>query len=121
MEFSDILQGLPDFVQEIATNLRALVRPLHPDIQEDLTKTRTMAGAFYSIGSKSNVIIFLQPGDAHCKLYLHHTDKIDTRGLPLQGKGKHAKHIKLFEWDPALEDTYRLVLTDITRIVAEKA
>lgn len=120
MTFPEILEGYEKPIQEIAWKLRSLILPLHPDIGEDLNRTRTMSSAFYRIGSSYNVIMVIQPAKDHCKLYLHYTDRVDTRDLPLQGKGKHAKHIKLFEWDPSVEEDYRQVLKDITAIVATK-
>ena len=73
--------------------------------------------ASYSIGRPDNVIAVIRQAFSHVKLFLHHTDKIDTSGLQLEGKGKHAKHIKIKNKEAMEENVYRDVLEHVTQIV----
>ena len=55
--------------------------------------------AYYFVGDYNNAVGVIGTAKDHCKLFLHHTDHINTAGLQLEGKGKHAKHVKIFSLD----------------------
>jgi hypothetical protein len=76
--------------------------------------------ASYSINRKNNVIAVVGPAKDHVKLFLHHCDKLDTKGIKLQGKGEHAKHVKLFKLEDFDEDTYKNVIGQVVEIALAK-
>ncbi|MBR9922311.1 MAG: DUF1801 domain-containing protein [Bacteroidetes bacterium] len=121
MNFSEFLKKSPKNSGLIAEKLREMILPLDESIEEDLRVTKTMSSAFYSIGAPSNVIAMVNPGKEHCKIYFHHFEKVDIRGLKLEGKGKHSRHLKIKEWKEVDAETVRAILKDITRIVSDKA
>ena len=121
MEYNDILEGhSPDLVA-IANYLKNLILSFNSKIKEDIYGGKTVKMASYSIARPTNVIAVLGLGKDHCKLFLHHVDKIDSNGLNLEGKGKHAKHIKIFRLQDINELIYRKVIGQVVEIVESKA
>ncbi len=121
MNFENVLENSIPEVIEIAHFLRKLVLDLHPEIEEDFYGGQKVKMSMYSIGPKNNPIAVIGSGGTHCKLFLHHTDRVETYGLKLEGKGKYSKHIKFFKMRDIIEEDLLKVLTNIVKIVVEKA
>lgn len=120
MSFISILEEVPEEIVAIAHRLRALILDEDQPIEESIYGGKKVKMASYSIGRTDNVIAVISPAPTHCKLFLHHVDKIDSMGLKLEGKGKHAKHIKIFSLDAVDEAIYRDVIGQVASIVASK-
>lgn len=121
MSFTSILGSVPEEIVAIAHRLRSLIMEYDLPIEEGIYGGKKVKMASYSIGRTDNVIAVIAPASNHCKLFLHHVDKIDPKGLKLEGKGKHAKHIKIFTLDTIDEPIYRSVIGQVAAIVASKA
>ncbi len=120
MSFASILESVPHEISAIANRVRALILDHDLPIEEDIYGGKKVKMASYSIGRTDNVIAVIGPAANHCKLFLHHVDKIDPMGLKLEGKGKHAKHIKIFTLDAIDEAVYVSVIGQIAAIVSSK-
>ncbi len=120
MNMKDVLSDCPSHVFASTNLLRKMILEIHPDIEEDFYGGKVVKMASYSIARNDNVIAVLSPATNHLKLYLHHVDKVDTGDLKLVGKGKHAKHIKIYTADEIDGDLLRNVLNRITEIVLAK-
>ena len=60
----------------------------------------------------------IQPGADGCLLYFHHIVPVDSSILKIEGKGKHARHIKIEALDrPMIEEIRRLLLLARSRAV----
>lgn len=121
MKLEDVLQGSSDSVVEVTLYLREIIKALDPRVEEGFYGGKVVKMASFSIGKSDNVIAVLSPAAHHLKLYLHHTDKVDTGDLKLQGKGKHAKHIKIESKEEVDEGLFKKVLGEITKVVIAKA
>ncbi len=117
MVFQDIVEGYPEELVEIMTFFQSLILSLDERIEEGIYGGKVVRMASYSMGRPDNVIAVTGLGKGHCKLFLHHTDKIDTKGLKLQGKGKHAKHIKINHRQSMDDDIYTEVLRQVADVV----
>lgn len=116
LEFEDILAGRSEPVKAIARILRNKILSLDSGISEDIFGGKSVQNASYSIGRVNNVIAVLSPAADHCKLYLHHFDKVDTAPLKLTGSGKHSRHIKLHDPEELPRAELKRILHDITHI-----
>jgi len=54
-----------------------------------------------------------------CKLYLHYTDLVGTRSIKLEGKGKHAKTVKISKLTPELAQVIEMVINEISLVAAK--
>ncbi len=115
MNYEDLTYGQKPEIIAIADRLREMILAGDSHIAEDFYGGEKVRMASYSIGPKSNVIAVIGLADDHCKIFYHHVDKIDTAGLPFEGQGKHARHIKIFRIEDLQEAAYR----DVTRQVVE--
>lgn len=97
MEFADILENRPAELQELAQDVRSILLKIDKRIDENVYGGKKVRIALYSIGGDTQVLYGLSIGKDHVQLYLHHADKpgVDVAGLKLEGKGKHAKHVKI--------------------------
>ena len=120
MQFADIVKGHPQELVEVMTFLQALILSLDKRIEEGIYGGKVVRMASYSIGRADNVIAVTGLGKDHCKLFLHHTDKIDPGGLKLEGKGKHARHVKIKSRRHMDDEVYRDVLQQVVDIVLTK-
>ncbi|MFK7848335.1 MAG: hypothetical protein AB8G77_23810 [Rhodothermales bacterium] len=119
MVFEDIIEGQNQSVVEVVNYLRQLITSLDPEIEEGIYGGKVVKMASYSIGRADNVIAVVGPASNHTKLFLHHTDNIDAKGLKLEGKGKHAKHIKIQQLQ-VIDQSDRDVLLQVVAIVKTK-
>lgn len=105
MTFKDILTDQPEYLQNIANEVRKLILKTDESIEENIYGGAKVKMSLYSIGGTDNVLYGIGFGKDHVKLYLHHTDKpgADTTGLKLEGKGKHARTVKIKELDKTLK------------------
>ena len=120
MQFTDIIKGNSEEIVEVMTLLQTLILSLDERIEEDIYGGKVVKMASYSIGRKDNVIAVIGPGKDHCKLFLHHIDKIDSKGLKLEGKGKHTRHIKIKSRQQMDDAAYAEVLQKVVDIVITK-
>lgn len=98
MSFENAIQEISPDLKSVANTLRQLILQTDNRIEENVygSKIKTI---LYSIGEPNNVLYGIGTGKDHIKLYLHHTDKagVNTEGLKLEGKGKHARTVKISE------------------------
>lgn len=120
MQFEDIIKGHSHELVEIMTFLQTLILSLDERIEEGIYGGKVVRMASYSIDKADNVIAVIGLGNDHCKLFLHHTDKIDPRGLKLEGKGKHARHIKIKSRQHMDDAVYADVLQQVVDVVITK-
>lgn len=120
MDFKDTFSNSPTTLFELGEKTRQLIISLHPQIVETCHGGATVKMASYSIGRPDNVVAVISPGKDHCKLYLHHCDKIESSGIKLEGKGKHAKHVKLFSKEDFDGEIFRPILEQIVGIALGK-
>ncbi|MEM6804922.1 MAG: DUF1801 domain-containing protein [Bacteroidota bacterium] len=120
-ELSELWPDKSDDLLVIAQRLQKLILRQSDQIREDVGGGAKVKMSLYSIGAKDNVLAAIDMGKDHCKLYLHHTDKVNTEGLLLKGKGKHAKTLWISSLDEISEKILEEVLAQITKIALEKA
>ena len=121
MQFKDIYANSPAELFHIGKKIQQLIIGLHPQIKETCHGGTKVRMASYSIGRLDNVVAVAGPGNDHCKLFLHHCDNIDSKGIKLEGKGKHAKHVKLYAPEDFDEQRYRLVIRQVVDIALTKS
>jgi hypothetical protein len=117
MKYEDILPGHKPEIIAIADKLREIVLSEDEAIAEDIFGGQKVRMASYSIGAKTNVVGVIGMAEDHCKIFLHHLDQVPTRDLPFEGKGKHARHVKLFQIEDLDEERYRSVIHDVVVLV----
>lgn len=121
MSFEDMIADQSEQVKKIAIDLRQLILEIHPRITESIHGGAKVKLASYYIGSNFNVVAVISPSKDHCKLYLHHFDKIDLLGWTLHGKGKHSRHLKIDVLSAGEITSIQNILKEITDIVLIKA
>lgn len=121
IELRELWPEVSDELIFVAQRLQKIILSQSDRILEDAGGGAKVKMSLYSIGAKDNVLAVIGMGKDHCKLYLHHTDKIDTEGLLLKGKGKHAKTLWVSSSAEINEETLNKVLARITKIALEKA
>lgn len=104
---------------KVANRLRELILSQSDQIEENAGGGEKVKMTLYSLGRNDNVLAVIGMGKGHCKLFLHHTDKIDTLDLKLRGKGKHAKTVWISSLDEIIEPTFETVLKQITQIASQ--
>lgn len=116
MTLDDVLENQSEEVKDIFHQLRKILIDISPKLDEAFLGGAKVRMSSYSINEK--MVSVLGPAKDHCKLYLHHTDKVDTGILKLEGKGKHAKTVKVRNTSPELLKEIENVLTEIARITS---
>lgn len=114
MTFDDIFTTKP--TQELATlaqQVRSIALTVDKRIEENIYGGAKVRMALYSIGGSNNVLYGIGLGKDHIKLYLHHTENADTETLLLEGKGKHAKTVKIKTVDKDYLIILKRVMTNI--------
>lgn len=116
MIFEDILENKPEEMKGIALQVRSLILKTDKRIAEGVYGGEKVRMSLYSIGGDTNVLYGMGVDKDHIKLYLHHTNKpdVDVAGLKLEGRGKHAKHVKIRTVD---EDTKEQLSTAFESIL----
>ena len=120
MKVEDVIAEHPEEITELFYKLRALILSLDERIDEDVYGGKVVKMVSFSVSRTDNVMAVLSPSENHCKLFLHYPDDIDAMGLKLEGKGKHARHIKIKPSDPWEEDKIQYALTQVLAIVLTK-
>ena len=120
MDLSKLWPTADPELLEIAYKLRGLILKQSDQIIEDAGGGKKVKMTLYSIDRKDNVLAVIGIAKGHCKLFLHHTDKIDTLDLKLKGKGKHAKTVWISSLADIAEPTFETVLKQITEIALQK-
>ncbi|MDW3650277.1 MAG: hypothetical protein R8P61_24600 [Bacteroidia bacterium] len=121
MDLGNLWPDIDQLLMDVAQELQKLILSQSDQIVEDVGGGAKVKMTLYSIGRKDNVLAVIGMGKDHCKLYLHHTDKIDTRELVLQGKGKHAKTLWIRNLHEMDRESINFALEQITQIALEKA
>lgn len=101
MSFESAIQNVSPDLQQVAQTLRKLILQTDKRIEENIYGGAKVKTVLYSIVGSNNVLYGIGTGKDHIKLYLHHTDKdgVSTDGLKLEGKGKHARTVKISQID----------------------
>lgn len=94
MTFEEMIKERPEDVRNTAFRLRKYVVETLPNVDENIYGGKKVQNALYSKESANRVVCGIQANDNFCMLYLHKTDEVNTDSLKLEGKGKHAKHVK---------------------------
>jgi DNA helicase IV len=113
MTFEIIKKDRPESIRKTAQKLRNIIFETLGDIDENIYGGKKVQNALYSKGDPNNVVCGIQTNDKYCLFYLHKTDVVNTDGLKLEGKGKHAKHVKFASAAEIDENLIRRVLTEI--------
>jgi hypothetical protein len=121
MDFDELIATWPEITRPAAQAARKLILSQHPAIIEQIAGGEKVRYAAYFIGEPIHVVAVLGGGKDHCKLYLHHTSKISTGKLKLEGKGKHARHIKLFSASQLAGADYAVALKAVTEIAYQSS
>ncbi|MEL6557397.1 MAG: DUF1801 domain-containing protein [Bacteroidota bacterium] len=114
MTLEDVIADHTEEIQEIFHKLRTIVLNTNPEPDESFLGGAKVRMSSYSIGGK--MICVIGPYKDHCKLYLHHTDHVDTGTLKLEGKGKHSKTVRISTLDEELSIEIKAVISEITKI-----
>ncbi len=121
MTFDTIIADKPEAVQACARQLRQLFLEATPTPDENAYGGQKVQMTLYSIADVNNVAGGVTPAKDHVKLFLHHTDKVDTSGVKLQGRGKHAKHLKYTQVEDMPIDRLRQLIQEVMDVVAKRA
>lgn len=93
--FDDLLANHPAPVQELCRTLRGLVQETLPQAVEGIYGGAKVGLALYSVGDANKVVCGIQPSGDDCLFYLHDLQPEDSPRLKLEGKGKHALHVRI--------------------------
>lgn len=118
--FEALIAPFPGDIQEIAGQLRQLVREALPDAEENIYGGAKVANALYSLGGSANVICGIQPAPELCRLYVHHIHGLSHPELKIEGKGKHARHVKVRSLAEVKPDTLGWLLKQARDNMAHK-
>jgi hypothetical protein len=108
--FGELVAPFPPRARDLALRVRKLVREEIPEAEENIHGGKQVANAFYSIDGERNVFCGIQPGDESCKVFLHNVADFRPSPLKLEGKGKHAKHVKVRAWDSETQEGLKLLI-----------
>lgn len=120
MTFAELFPADHPKLLQLGETIRQTIRSLHSELEEGFYGGAKVKMASYSIGRTDNVVAAISPATDHIKLYLHHFDKVDTSGIKLVGKGKHARHVKLYKEEDFDQSIFKPVLEKVVEIVAAK-
>lgn len=118
LAFTDILTNQPPEIQAVATEVRKLILKTDKRIEENIYGGEKVKMSLYSIGDTHSVLYGIGCAKDHVKLFIHHTDKPGAvvAGLKLEGKGKHAKTVKLKTIDSAIKKQIQAALKSILEV-----
>jgi len=117
--FDDVIAPHPKPTRELAKRLRELVMDVLSNTDEQIVGGASVGLALYTHSDTNKVMCGVQPSGKTCLLYVHHLKKLDHPRLKLEGKGKHAKHIRFKTMTKAFEDDVRWVLSEVDKRVAK--
>jgi len=121
MDLRNLWPDVDQLLMDVAVELQKIILSQSDQIVEDAGGGAKVKMSLYSIGQKDNVLAVIGMGKDHVKLYLHHTDQIDTRELELKGKGKHAKTLWIKNLHEMDRESISFALQQITQIALDKA
>lgn len=118
LAFADMLTNQPPKIQAVAHEVRKLILKTDKRIEENIYGGEKVKMSLYSIGDTNSVLYGIGFAKDHVKLFIHHTDKpgADVAGLKLEGKGKHAKTVKLKAIDSAIKKQLQTALKSILEV-----
>lgn len=117
ISFDELIADKPAGLQTLGKRLRSSM--LTDGVSEAFYGGDKVRLAYYSIGDINNTIGVISFTHQHCKLFLHHVDKIDSGDIPFEGQGKHSRHVKLVP-DSDLSGAIRAI-EEVKAIVSELA
>lgn len=113
MTLEDVTENHTEEIQEIFHRLRTIVLNTTPKPVESFLGGSKVRMSSYSL--EDRIVCLISPYKDHCKLYLHHIDQVDTGVLKLEGKGKHAKTVKISTLDEKLFTEIKAVINKIAK------
>lgn len=117
MNFDVLLNNRPENIQLTAKALREVIISELPELNENIYGGKKVQNALYSKHDPNRVVCGMQTNNNYCMLYLHKTNDVDTGNLKLEGKGKHAKHVKYTNPDEINKPLIKKILKDINQIL----
>lgn len=109
------MTGQSEPVQDVCRSLRRLVQSTLPQAVEGIYGGTKVGLALYSVGDGNKVVCGIQPSGDACLLYLHYLKPEDSPRMKLEGKGRHALHIRVnavsAEIETELSSLLRLALS----------
>jgi hypothetical protein len=99
--FDDLLAGHTAPLREVCGRLRDLVTATLPGAVEGVYGGAKVGVALYAVGGGKTVVCGIQPSGDDCLFYLHHLKPEDSPRLKLEGRGKHALHVRVTTLDDA--------------------
>lgn len=121
MDLRNLWPDVDQMLLDVVDELQKMILSQSDQIAEDAGGGTKVKMSLYSIGRKDNVLAVIGMGKDHVKLYLHHTDQVDTRELELKGKGKHAKTVWIRNLHEMDRESIDFALKQITQIALDKA
>jgi hypothetical protein len=118
--FDDVIAPHPKSTQKIAKRLRKLVMDVLGNADEQIVGGAKVKLALYTHPETNRVMCGVQPAGETCLLYVHRLRKLDHPRLKLEGKGKHAKHIRFETIGKAFDDDVRWVLGEVDKRAAKR-
>jgi hypothetical protein len=112
-ELAVLLEPFPQYVRELVMQVRALVREVVPDAEEELDHSARLLGMTFQPGTYKGLIVAVAPHKAHVNLMFSRGVELlelDSAGL-LEGTGKRARHIRFTDvgrlTDPGVRELVR--------------
>jgi hypothetical protein len=115
--FEDLLAGHIASTQAVCRALRGLVQATLPQAEEGIYGGAKVGLALYSLGDGKKVVCGIQPTGDECLFYLHYLKPENSPRLKLEGKGKHALHIRI----TILNDETSAELASLLRLAASSS
>ena len=120
MNFEDVLFKATPAIAELAYSFRTMILETDPMLEEGIYGGEKVRIALYHIGRSDNPAIGIAASEKHCQIFIHHFEQVDTKGLKLHGKGKHARHLKFFANDDLDEVRMKQLFAAVVTITKEK-
>ena len=117
--FDDMISSHPKKTQAMALKLRNLVQNSLVDTEEQIVGGAKVGLALYTDSETNKVLCGVQPTDGACLLYVHHIKNFKHPRMKLEGRGKHAKHIRFQSMDDVREEDVRWVLSEVEKLLPQ--
>lgn len=93
--FENCFRGQPPGLLSLGRAVRELVLEALPEATESIHGGSKVGLALYSVSGGKTVVCGIQPSGGDCLFYIHHLSPEDSSSLKLEGKGKHARHLRI--------------------------
>ncbi|WP_078382219.1 DUF1801 domain-containing protein [Sutcliffiella halmapala] len=99
LEVTDLIEKLPEHIQEITLNLRNIIFEASPELVEEIKWSKPSY-------AQSGLVCYLAPAKNHVNLGFYQGSELnDTEGV-LQGTGKQMRHIQVKKVENIRPDLY---------------